>query len=399
MHAEIFTKDQYPKWDAFAYDHAYTSIHQTSRWAHFQSNVAARDKFWIIGVFNDKETASKQKKNSRDLIAGTVLIRHKMPRGYTWLYAPRGPLLDYDDPMKAREQMDALLAKIKEIAKGEKTIFLRIDPLIEIQDSAKIPQVANKKKTLHFPKFHFSHLGYQPEDTLILDLRKSESDILAQMKEKGRYNIRLSAKKGVKIEEVKAGSKESQTQIQAYFDILQETLERDKFHGHGISFYKNMVDKLAPNDSASNDHASKTKKSAIKEGFSRMLIAYYDDPETKKRIPISGMIATFYKDTGTYYFGASSNTHRNVMAPYLLQWHAIQLAKAMNCTKYDFLGIAPESQFSPLGPKNHPWRGVTEFKRKFGGQYVKYTTPQDYVFKPIPYIAYVFTKHLRKITR
>jgi len=395
MHAEIFTKDRYPKWDAFAYSHAYASIHQTSRWAHFQSNVAARDKFWIIGIFED----------SRELIAGTVLIRHKMPKGYTWLYAPRGPLLDYDNPAKAREQMAVLLAKIKEIAKDEKTIFLRIDPLIEIQDSAKQqasaknPQITktdlrkqsplNKKKTLHFPKFHFSHLGYQPEDTLILNIEKSNDEILAQMKEKGRYNIRLATKKGVKIEEVEAGSKESQAQIQSYFDILQETLERDKFHGHGISFYKNMVDKLAP----------KTKKSAIEDGFSRMLIAYYDDPQTKKRIPISGMIATFYKDTGTYYFGASSNAHRNVMAPYLLQWTAIQLAKSLGLTKYDLLGIAPETPKDPLGPKKHHWRGVTEFKRKFGGNYVKYLPPQDFAFRPLLYRAYSFTKKLRKAIR
>lgn len=423
MHAEIFTKDRYPKWDAFAYSHAYASIHQTSRWAHFQSNVAARDKFWIIGIFED----------SRELIAGTVLIRHKMPKGYTWLYAPRGPLLDYDNPAKAREQMAVLLAKIKEIAKDEKTIFLRIDPLIEIQDtiknqdlqkiqtSPKTSQIKgsnsqkqstlNKRKSLHFPKFHFSHLGYQPEDTLILDIEKSEDEILAQMKEKGRYNIRLASKKGVKVTEVEASSPYSQAQIQDYFNILQETLERDKFHGHGISFYKNMVEKLAPKPNAQKDpkntqkdprntqKGTKSVKEIAKDGFSRMLLAYYVDPETKKEIPLAGIIATFYKDTGIYYFGASSNQYRNLMAPYLLQWHAMKLAKSFGLTKYDLLGIAPETPKDPLGPKKHHWRGVTEFKRKFGGTYIKYLPPQDFAFKPLLYRAYSLTKKLRKAIR
>jgi len=394
MRAEILIKEQYEKWDNFAYSHPYSSIHQTSRWAHFQSNVAARDKFWIIGIFDD-----------RKLIAGTVLIRHKMPKGYTWLYAPRGPLLAYDDPQKAHEQMQVLLAKIKEIAKDEKTIFFRIDPLVEIQDESREKLTANKKshknskrKQLHFPKFHFSHLGYQPEDTLILDIEKSENEILAQMKEKGRYNIRLAIKKGVKVVEVEASSPNAQAQIQDYFNILQETLERDKFHGHGISFYKNMVEKLAPKPHTQKE-TQNTQKDArsAKDGFSRMLLAYYADPETKKETPLAGIIATFYKYTGIYYFGASSNQYRNLMAPYLLQWHAIRLAKSLGLKKYDLLGIAPETPQDPLGPKNHHWRGVTEFKRKFGGTYIKYLPPQDFAFKPLLYRAYAATKKLRKM--
>ncbi len=394
MRAEILIKEQYEKWDSFAYSHPYSSIHQTSRWAHFQSNVAARDKFWIIGIFDD-----------RKLIAGTVLIRHKMPKGYTWLYAPRGPLFTYDDPQKAHEQMQVLLVKIKEIAKDEKTIFFRIDPLVQIQGESREKLTANKKshknskrKQLHFSKFHFSHLGYQPEDTLILDIEKSENEILAQMKEKGRYNIRLAIKKGVKVTEVEASSPHAQGQIQDYFNILQETLERDKFHGHGISFYKNMVEKLAPkpNTQKETQNTQKDARSA-KDGFSRMLLAYYIDPETKKEIPLAGIIATFYKDTGIYYFGASSNQYRNLMAPYLLQWHAIRLAKSLGLKKYDLLGIAPETPQDPLGPKNHHWRGVTEFKRKFGGTYIKYLPPQDFAFKPLLYRAYAATKKLRKM--
>ncbi|HPU94994.1 MAG TPA: peptidoglycan bridge formation glycyltransferase FemA/FemB family protein, partial [Candidatus Gracilibacteria bacterium] len=375
-------KEQYKKWDSFAYSHPYSSIHQTSRWAHFQSNVAARDKFWIIGIFDE----DKSTKGSRALLAGTVLIRHKMPKGYTWLYAPRGPLLDYDNPEKAKEQMKVLLSKIKEIAQGEKTIFFRIDPLVEIQNAPE------KKRSIHFPKFHFSHLGYQPEDTLILDITKSEDEILSQMKEKGRYNIRLAGKKGVKIIEVKSGSPNAQAQIEAYYEILQETLERDKFHGHGISFYKNMVDKLAPKKTT-----NKINDKSCKDGFSRMLLAYYTEPETHKQIPLAGIIATFYKDTGIYYFGASSNAYRNLMAPYLLQWHAMKMAKSLGLTKYDLLGIAPETPKDPLGPKNHHWRGVTEFKRKFGGTYIKYLPPQDFAFKPLIYIFYVIAKKLRRM--
>lgn len=403
MHAVILNKQQESKWDAFSYTHPYSSIHQTSKWAHFQSNVPSRDKFWIIALFADaKSTKSK-------ILAGTVLIKHLLPKNYCWLYAPRGPLLNYEKPKLAKEQMTLLLEKIKEIAKEEKAIFFRADPLIEIQNpslesskpaNSKSPNSKSKRssKSLRFPSFHFSHLGYQPEDTLIINLAKPEEEILKQMKEKGRYNIRLADKKGVKIIEVDPFSAKanSKTQIEDYFKILQETLKRDKFYGHGIGFYKNMIEKLAPDPAHTATSAKSPGKGA--PAFAQMFLAEYNG------ITIAGIIDTFYKDTAIYYYGASSNEYRNVMAPYLLQWHAMKKAKSLGCTKYDLLGIAPPitaqgKNRDELGPKSHPWRGVTEFKRKFGGAHIKYLPPQEYAFRPFLYFLYAFFKKLRKIFR
>jgi lipid II:glycine glycyltransferase (peptidoglycan interpeptide bridge formation enzyme) len=449
MHAEILTKEQYKKWDDFAHSHPYSSIHQTSKWAHFQSNVPSRDKYWIIALFDDESAAGSSQTAKSDqstgqstkpikfanpkIIAGTVLIKHKLPKNYSWLYAPRGPLLSYENQKLAKEQMSILLNEIKGIAKEEKAIFLRIDPLIEIEQPLN-PKKSSKfhdspKSAIKFPSFHFSHLGYQPEDTLIIDLNKPEEEILKQMKEKGRYNIRLAAKKGVKIVEVRpVAQADAQSKIESYFKILQETLQRDKFYGHGIGFYKNMIEKLAPNqpdrshdkdekstekaaDYAAKDTA-KAANHAISKGFAKMYLAEYmpDTPaenhcKTTDKKYIAGIIVTFYKNTAIYYYGASSNEHRNLMAPYLLQWHAMKEAKSLGCTKYDLLGIAPPTMTKnkaikdELGPKNHTWRGVTEFKRKFGGTHVKYLPPQEYSFKPLPHFLYKFLKKLRKTLR
>lgn len=393
MHAEILKKSQESKWNKFAYGHPYTSIHQTSTWAHFQSNVPARDKFWIIAL------KDKNSKDKDEIIGGTLLIKHSLPKGkYCWLYSPRGPLLSYSDPKTAKQQLKTLLKEIKKIAKEENAVFYRMDPSVTRQRG---------RRRIKFPGFKPSHLGFQPEDTLIIDLSQTQEKILEQMKSKGRYNIRLAEKKGVKIVEVVTPTlkakketidliREFQNQIEAYFNILQETLERDKFYGHGLSFYKNMIEKLAPQTLNPNPKNSKT---ALKDGFAKLYLAKYKSPETRKEKYIAGVIITFYKDTAIYYYGASSDEDRNAMAPYLLQWHAIKEAKSLGCKYYDFLGIAPPKTKDILGPKKHPWRGVTGFKRKFGGEHVGYIPAQEYSFKPVLHLLYRLAKKLKKLFR
>lgn len=377
MHAEILNKDQYKFWDEFAHNHPNTSIHQTTAWGRFQSTIPSRDKFWVIAIHDDSAVAASAKKK---IIAGTLLIKHKLPRkNYCWLYSPRGPLLTYSSPQKAKEQMQILLEKIKEIARQEKAVFYRIDPLVIANAASVADPNQQPKKTFKFPGFRFSHQGFQPETTLILDISKSNEEILNQMKPKGRYNIRLAEKKGLKIIGVDPQSKNLDHYIENYFKILQETLQRDKFYGHSISFYKNMIEKLP--------------------ALSKMYLAEFEDSATKSKKTVAGIIVTFYKDTAIYYYGASSNEYRNLMAPYLLQWTAIQAAKSKNLTKYDFLGISHPTEKDPLGPKNHPWRGVTEFKLKFGGKVVNYLSPQEYSFKPVMHSAYKVTRTISKKLR
>lgn len=371
MHAEILPKQLYHKWSEFAFAHPYSSIHQTPIWGQFQGSVPSRDRFWIIAVYDTTPTNKDAK-----IVAGTLLIKHQLPhKNYCWFYAPRGPLLSYDEPQKAKQQMTVLLKEIKKLAKQENAVFFRVDPLIERKETS----------TLKFPHFRVTHLGFQPNTTLILDLNQTEADVLAQMKPKGRYNIKVAQKHGIKIEEVDpANQKTFASQIKSYYSILQETLSRDKFYGHAEGFYKSVVEKLEGND--------------LKDGYSRMYLAYYS-PDGGEQIPVAGLIATFYKDTAIYYYGASSNTHRNTMAPYLLQWHAISEAKAKGLSYYDFLGIAEPTPKYPTGDPSHPWHGVTEFKLKFGGKIINYQFPQEFTFKPLLHAAYKASKTLRKLVK
>jgi len=356
MEAKILSKSDEKKWDNFLINHPLSSIFQTSNWGHFQEKIPYRGKCWIIALYDNGK-----------IVGGTLLVLQKMAKGYSWLYSPRGPILDYQNPQIAKIQMEALLNIIKKIAKEEKSVFYRIDPLLLPKEFSETSDTAlpsfSKTPATNFKSFKQNCHSHQPENTLLLDLSLSENELLEQMKPKGRYNISLADRKGVKIKIISFNDENFSRYFDDFYALLKDTTLRDKFSGHPKEFYLNMLD--------------------ILKGNARLYIAEYEN-ET-----LAGLIGTFYKDTFIYYYGSSSNSHRNLMAPYLLQWTAIKDAKKMGAKYYDFLGIAPENA------KNHPWSGVTDFKLKFGGIRVSYLKAQEYVFKKIFYKAYHLVKKIK----
>jgi len=167
-----------------------------------------------------------------------------------------------------------------------------------------------------------------PEHTLTIDLMQSEEDILKNMKQKGRYNIKMAKKNNVEVSQ--------SDDVSEFYELVQETTDRDGFSGHPQEVYKHMIDAFGD------------------DGL--LLLAKYEDKI------IAGGIFLFCDGACTYYYGASSNQHRNVMAPYAVQWEAIREAKKRGCSWYDFLGIAPEN-----ASKDHQLFGVSRFKGRFGG--------------------------------
>lgn len=261
-----------------------------------------------------------------------LVVRRPLPLGLFWLEVPRGPLF------KDEAAFDLILEDIKRIAKEQKAVFVRFSSY------AKLP--------LDFSETPFDR---HPQTSLIIDLSQTEDQILEQMKPKGRYNIKVAEKHGVTVEP----SDDTET----YHTLLKITGERDCFGIHSMNYYRHMLTALG-------SHA-------------QLLMARYKDQW------VAGGIFVYLDEWGIYYYGASDNRFRNVMAPYLLQWTAIKEAKKRGCKYYDFLGIAPE------GATKHPWAGVTEFKLKFGGHVVNYPQAKDLVLRPFWYGAYKLMKKVR----
>lgn len=299
---------------------------QSWQWGEFQKNVSGN----VVRLAVE---------DGGNLIAAGTLIKKILPMGKNYFYCPRGPMIKCEiDESGCKEAVGLLLSEAENIGAREGAMFLRFDPLFNVDYlGGKVAKT----------------LDIEPSQTQILKLDKTESEILKNMRQKTRYNINLAEKHGVKIIEADAG------RFEDFWQLMCETSERDNFRTHGINYYKEMLQ--------------------IDGDFIKLFIAEY------KNTAIGAIIVSFFGDTATYMHGASSDQHRNVMAPYLLQWHCIKLAKKSGCTYYDFYGIDEKK-----------WPGITKFKQGFGGRAVNYLGTYDYIFDPNWYNVY---KMIRKVRR
>ena len=351
--ARILEKNERPDWDNFVASHSLGNIHQTSRWGEFQAARGSGWGYWIIGVFAGGKLAG-----------GALVLRRRLPAGRSWLYIAKGPLLK-ESAIAADEQLKALLGTIRGLAKAEKALFLRVEPAGVLQG----PPDFGERGEPNWQNFGFkpAHAHYQPEHSLVVDLRPGEEQILAQMKPKGRYNIKVAQKKGVEVLVAgEAGGPTLQEGAAEFHRLLKETTSRDGFSAHSAEYYLQMLQKLGADR---------------KDALAKLYLARLEGKI------IAAIIVTFYSDLAIYYFGASANSHRNVMAPYLLQWKAMQEAKKRRMKWYDFLGTAPlmESENGFEYDQKHAWAGVTEFKLKFGGQKVDFEKGRELILNPLQY--------------
>lgn len=250
-------------------------------------------------------------------------------------------------------QLEKLLkniAKIQKIAKENKAIFIRVEILDE-----NSKEIVDKLKGIGFVK---SFEEVQPEFRQIIDISKTEEEILAGMKEKGRYNIRVAQKHGVVVQKTQ--------KIDDFYKIFTDTARRDGFQIRPKIYFDKLLNILEPHD------------------YAELLVASYNGNI------IAAEIVTYYKETASYLYGASSNTDRQVMAPYLLHWEAMRRAKEKGCAKYDMLAVNSE------GEENHKYAGIGRFKRQFGGRTVHIVGSWDYVYQPIWYGIFKFGEKIRR---
>ena len=236
------------------------------------------------------------------------------------------------------------------LCQQEKCLFLQIETYIT--DISQESSCFNTLREWYYKKFI-------PPYTALIDMTQSLDDILAGMKPKGRYNIKLAQKKWVKCQVVE----KTPENIKHFYNILLETTTRDAFSGNSFEYYTQFLNTLTS---------------------SQLLLAYLDEEV------IAGGIFVFDAEVSLYYYGASSNKHRNVMAPYLVQYTALCEAKNRGSRYYDFLWVAWPNE------KNSPLAGVTDFKKKFTTD-MRHVS-QSYIWvrnKPL----YMIIQLLRKLSR
>lgn len=234
------------------------------------------------------------------------------------------------------------------------TVFVRLEP-------AQIPAAEVKKLR---PVTHNSLLSGQvsPKATRVLDISGSEEEILAQMKQKTRYNIRLAEKKGVTVKVL--------DDAEVLFELLQKTAKRDKGYApHPKSYYVKMVEILGKSDAV------------------HIFVAEHEGDV------LAAILVGFSGNTAIYLHGGFDETKRSLMAPYLCQWEAIKYAKSKGKKYYDFWGVAETDD------SRDPWAGISRFKEGFGGEKVIFPGGYDLVLSKFWYNFLTFAAKLKHLIR
>lgn len=244
------------------------------------------------------------------------------------------------------------------------TIAIRFDPAVgfntpEDRDlfNFGIRQIAKSEKL----KLKKNKVDIQPPDSTLVSLEGTPEQIMARMHSKWRYNIRLSEKKGVKINRYLGNDVNLSEKIDKFYELTKETNARDGNSSHAKSYYLDLI------KSSAEEIASGKDVPVIS-----LYVAEHEGDE------IASIMTLFSKDEAIYLYGASSNNKRNLMPNHLLQWTAMQDAKEYGSKYYDMYGMPPEGK-----NENHPMHGLYMFKANFGGKNIHRTGSWDVPVKGI----------------
>lgn len=288
---------------------------------------------------------------------GAQVLLQSLPLGFKVAYIPRGPV-SASGPVIDHPDWPGLLNELDEFCQDQRVVFLKLEPDLWEQEL--------DGRSQPFPDFSFSSHSIQPPRTLVLSLEETEEQILARMKSKTRYNIRLAAKKGVTAREIKS--------LGPFYDLLQGTSDRADFGIHTREYYQRTYQIFGPS------------------GACAVFLAEFEG------IPLASIMVFRFGDRSWYFYGASSNQHRELMPTYLVQWEAMRWAKEQGCKTYDLWGV-PDQDFEVLeegftARSDGLW-GVYRFKRGFGGELLRASGPWDKVYNAPLYALYKIRTRLQ----
>ncbi len=329
------------EWNALAAGLPHAHILQAWEWGDFKARYGwqARRLRWGDGA------------------AAQVLTRTAARGRLRVMYVPRGPLLDWRDTSLCARVLDDL----QSLARRERAIFIKIDPGLPLatggpEETAPDPIGGGLRAELIRRGWRFSPDQIQFRNTVTLDLRRSEASLLAGMKQKTRYNVRLAEKKAV---HVRPGSP---ADLDLLYRLYAETSVRDGFVIRPAAYYRDAWGGF------------------MRAGRAQAFIAEVE------AAPVSALILFVFGGTAWYFYGMSTTAHRERMSNHLLQWEAIRWARAQGCAAYDFWG-APDAFES----SDAMW-GVWKFKEGFGGRVVRGLGAWD--FTPAPLLYQLYTRLL-----
>ncbi len=277
--------------------------------------------------------------------SGAQVLFRRLPLGFTVAYVPKlAPDMLASTP-DLRRELDIACRR-------RHAVFLKIEPDAWGSEGNSPPLA---------PGFRVSPFNIQPPRTLVVDLRGSEDGILARMKQKCRYNIRLAEKKGITVR--------PWDDLAGFHQLMLVTGGRDDFGVHSAEYYRRAYDLFHPMQ------------------MCELLVAEFEGQ------PLAALMVFRHGRRAWYFYGASNDMERNRMPTYLLQWDAMRWARVLGCEEYDLWGV-PDEDLQTLEAnfetRHEGLWGVYRFKRGFGGELRRAAQAIDYVYNPLLYRLYLW---------
>ncbi|MBI3385562.1 peptidoglycan bridge formation glycyltransferase FemA/FemB family protein [Candidatus Gottesmanbacteria bacterium] len=299
---------------------------------------------WAWGEFRAKmgiDVVRLTAISKRKFVSGWQITFHKLPHlPWTIGYFPKGPIPD-----------KFMIEELRNLGKQKRAIFIQLEP-----NATKDSQFA-----IHSGQIKPSHHPLFTKYTFILDLTKSETELLASMHHKTRYNIKIAQKHGVVVKE-----NNSAQAFKTYLALTKETTQRQAFYAHNENYHRNMWNVMK------------------KAGVAHLFTATYN------KTVLAAWIIFVWKDTIYYPYGASSRLFRETMAPTLLLWEIARWAKQKGFKYFDLWGA--------LGPQpdpKDPWYGFHRFKQGFSPKLTEYVGSYDFILNPLLYNLYTVADVIR----
>lgn len=223
------------------------------------------------------------------IVAGASVLIKKLPWPFRSLaYIPRGPIAGDNNRSELLETVYQF------ITKKYHSVAVTIEPdMIDFQAPKSWAKSAN-------------HI--LPAATILLDLTKSEDDLMSDMAKKTRQYIRKSSSGDFQIKMIK-----NKNELGKCLDIYHQTATRAGFPLHSDEYYYDVFSKLG-------DH-------------SPVFAAYIDDQ------PIAFLWLAISADTAYELYGGMNEDGQRMRANYALKWHAIKKCQEWGLTRYDFGGL------------------------------------------------------------
>ena len=330
---------------------------QTTEWLEFQREVG--HKVWR---FDDGKIRAN-------------IIKLGLPFGKSILYIPHGPEIDFEHIKSGiKNELASFIKYLKDLAKQEGAIFVKMEPMSDV-----VMELIYRRGVKHSSK------QIQPYRTVVIDLNLSEEHLLGRMHQKTRYNINLSEKKGLKLEE--------SADIGIFWKLLKQTAKQDQFGTHPKEYYEKMIDFFSDDNLSTHstrlpvrgpeqgpsgpvewqggEPVESTSSGSARELQAKLFLVNYEGKA------IGGAVVMLYGDSVYYLHGAMDREYKSLMAPYFMHWEMIRKFKYLKFKYYDFWGI-----------DHRKWPGVTRFKLGWGGDLKEYPGSFDLVIARLWYLGY-----------